>query len=317
MAKWINRSVVAAPRNGTTSHTVAFTPAASESLLVAVMYGSVTSTTPAGWTLPPGGSAINNGGMYVWHKTATAGESSLTTVHNGSNYPVIMAVYEFPAGSALVTAASSVNNPDSSSGPTLSGLTGTNLLVGIAASSVNGSVWPFTWTSPTGIVKDIDQGVPADVTDGYSFSLAYLEDSPASTWNPASTTSGVASERITLAVHVAPASSSYAGSAALSGTGGLSAAAGAALAVAVSLSGAGSLAGAGAPAITQAAALGGRGALTATGAATSAAAVSVSLSGAGSLTAKATGPVGPARDITLTVGAPSGHPLTIRAPEAT
>ena len=96
MVQWVNRSLTQAPRNGTTSHTVSFTPATAGNLLVCVVEGAVTSTTPTGWTLPTGGSAINNTGLYVWYKTATAAEASLTTTHNGSNYPAGFVIYDSP-----------------------------------------------------------------------------------------------------------------------------------------------------------------------------------------------------------------------------
>src|SRR6478752_3702729 len=101
MSSWVNRTVLSGSSvdpNGTTSHTCTFTAATSGNFLVAVVAGGVTSTTPSGWTLVT--SAINNAGLYVFTKTASASESSFTTTHNGSNYPILGVVYEFYAGSA-------------------------------------------------------------------------------------------------------------------------------------------------------------------------------------------------------------------------
>ena len=123
MVSWLNHAAIEAPRNGTTTHTVTpsagtavagttfFTPTAGR-LLVCLAEGSVTSTTPSGWTLPTGGSAINNTGLYVWYKTA-AGNDSLTTTHNGSNYDVIFDFYEFPSGTNAIVAVLAYTGPSS------------------------------------------------------------------------------------------------------------------------------------------------------------------------------------------------------------
>jgi len=323
VAKWINRTVVAAPRNGTASHTISFIPATSGSLLVGVIEGAVTSTTPTGWTLPTGGSAVNNTGLYVWYKTATAGEASFATTHNGSNYPVVAVVYEFAAGSTFVGAASAINQAAaSSSGPTLSGLTGTNLLVGTVATGVNSAnstVPTTTWSSPAGLIEDVDQGVLNSGTDGYALSVVYVEDSTATSWNPTSAGTGnVTVERITFAVKATATGSAFTGSAALSGAGVLSTARTVAVAAAVALSGAGGLSATGAPGASRTVALtgagtvavagsvatsatvklSGSGQLGATGAASSAGTGAAALAGSGSLTA--TGSPAYAGTVTLT-----------------
>jgi hypothetical protein len=115
MSNWLNHVTIAAPRNGTTSHTCdptnatgggtvvtgsTFTPTSGR-LLVVVCYGAVTFTTPSGWTLPTSGSAVNNGGLYVFYRTA-AGSDPFTTTQNGSNYPVVFDIYEFATGSTFV-----------------------------------------------------------------------------------------------------------------------------------------------------------------------------------------------------------------------
>src|SRR4051812_44300088 len=106
MVDWVNHVAIAAPRNATTTHNgitpssgtvvagTAFTPTAGR-LLICLCEGAVTSTTPAGWTLPTGGSAINSTGLYVWYKTA-AGSDTVSTTHNASNYPAVFDFYEYP-----------------------------------------------------------------------------------------------------------------------------------------------------------------------------------------------------------------------------
>lgn len=226
MAKWINRTLVQAPRNGTTSHAVAFTAATAGNLLVAVVEGAVTSTTPSGWTLPANGAAVSNTGLYVWWKVATAGEAAFTTTHNGSNYPIAVVVYEFHAGSTFVKAAQGSGIAKASANPALTGLTGTNL--GMAAIAIVGATSSATWTTVwTGATEDVDVAVATSGTDGYLFSAAYVEDSTATSFQPtgaATTTTTDTKEALTFAVKVSaatgtPASGSGSGSWTFAGAG--------------------------------------------------------------------------------------------------
>jgi hypothetical protein len=207
VAKWVNRTLVQAARNGTTSHTISFTAATAGNLLVAVLDGAVTSTTPTGWTLPTNGSAINNTGLYVWTKTATAGESSFSTTHNASNYPVGAVVYEFPAGSTFVKAATATALAHTAASPTISSLTGTNLLMSAVAEDVpfTGGTAQTTWTGAT---EDTDVFALNDTTnDGYLLSIGYSEDSTATSYAPTGSTSGtgtlISKEALTWAINVA------------------------------------------------------------------------------------------------------------------
>lgn len=209
MSAWVNRTLVQTPRNATSTHTVAFTPATVGNLLVAIAEGSVTSTTPTGWTLPTGGSAINNTGLYVWYKTAAASEASFTTTHNAANYAVGFVVYEFAAGSTFVKSVSATGSATTAANPNLTGLTGTNTtfgVVGISDGSGNGytsTAWSGTGTP----VKDTDVGAADSGTDGYGLSVAYVDGNTATSFQPTgnATQSGtpVTKEALTFAVQVA------------------------------------------------------------------------------------------------------------------
>lgn len=206
MALWINRSLVQAPRNGTTSHTISFTAATAGNLLVLVMEGAVTHTVPTGWTRQA--QALNNTELSVYTKTATAGESSFSTTHNGSDYPVGAVVYEFAAGSTWSGAVSNINGALGGVNPTLSGLTGTNLVFGAVAVTVADTFLPSTvWSGVTGLVEDSDVSVAHTTTDGYGLSLAYVEDYTGTSFAPTGTVTkgGVATtkEMLTFAVKVA------------------------------------------------------------------------------------------------------------------
>lgn len=215
MAIWINQVTIAAPRNGSTTHSVdpstgtvvtgtLFTPTAGN-LLVCLAEGAVTSTTPAGWTLPSGGSAINNTGLYLWYRTAAGGDT-FTTTHNGSNYPVVFSFYEFAAGSAFVSAAAATAVANTSSaGPTISGLTGTNLIMGVLGHGcgTDNTAASVAWGSG---VEQVDTFVQNATTDGYLFSVAYLEDSVLTSTTMSTTVTitgtGSSNERLIFAVNV-------------------------------------------------------------------------------------------------------------------
>lgn len=197
MATYLNHVAIAADRNGTTSHTVtpssgtvvagtAFTPTEGR-LLVCVVEGSVTSSTPSGWTLPTGGSAINYTGLYVWYRTA-AGSDSFTTTHNGSNYPVIFHFFEFAAGSTFISsAAASDVYYAGGAGPSLTGLSGT-LWVAAAMGQSQASDFEartITWSAGTELV-DV-RVLNAEYTDGYLYSLTHVADYESSTWSASAT----------------------------------------------------------------------------------------------------------------------------------
>lgn len=210
--QWINHVAISAPRNGTTTHTVSpssgtvaagatFTPTAGN-LLVCVCEGPVTSTTPSGWTLPANGAAINNTGLYVWYKTA-AGSDSLTTTHNGSNWPLVFDFYEFPAGSTFVKAAQSTGVAfNGGAGPTLSSLTGTNSIFGaVGRENTGATTTTCSWDSGT---EQTDSSITLSGTSGYDYGATELDGSTATSAAFSATFSSGAgtTERLMFAVNV-------------------------------------------------------------------------------------------------------------------
>lgn len=238
MAAWTNRAVFQLPRNGTATHTVdptsatnlvsgaAFTPTAGR-LLVAVIEGGVTSSTPSGWTLPASGSAVNNSGLYVWYRTAASGSNAFTTTHNGSNYPVVVTVYEFPAGSTFVKSVAGTGITYSGANPAVTGLTGTNTVMAVKAlAAADSSAYAFTWTGTPTPTEDVDLTTPKSGTDGYAFTIGYVDGFTGTSYQPTATnaiTSG-SHEALTFAVNVPAGGGSFTGSGsltlpALTGTG--------------------------------------------------------------------------------------------------
>lgn len=216
MALWVNRTVLSgasiAP-NGTTSHTCTFTAATSGNLLVAVVAGPVTFTTPSGWTLV--NSAVNFAGLYVFRKSASAGESSFTTTHNSSNPPIRGVVYEYASGSAAQNSGTSTGNSDNTSvsSPAVSSLTGTYTRFGTTALDISSGVTPGTtsWTVPT--ASDYDDNAPFSSQDGIQLGIG-LDDgnSGASFTENANLSTGGGSpqthERVAFALTVVTASTS-------------------------------------------------------------------------------------------------------------
>jgi len=184
-----------------------FTPTAG-SLLVVSVEGAVTSTTPAGWTLPSGGSAINFTGLYVWWRTAAGGDTFSTT-HNSANYPAVFDIYEFPAGSTFSGAAASTAVASGGAGPSVASLTGTNFIMGSVGNEAfsTSSSGTVGWASG---VEAIDTLAVFATTSGYLYSLTYLEDSALTSSSIAATISGASNlqatyERLMFAVKVSGA----------------------------------------------------------------------------------------------------------------
>ncbi|SRR6266496_3150626 len=189
MSSWINRTVLSGSsvaENGTTSHTCTFTAATSGSLLIAVLAGSVTSTTPSGWSLVI--SAINFTGLYVFSKTASAGESSFSTTHNTANFAIEGVVYEFYTGSSVVgTAGSATSMSSNATGPACTSLTGTYTSFAARSwdmSATNSSA-SAAWTLPS--IEDYDASVPKVTNDGIYLTTAYDDNSTGTSFTPSST----------------------------------------------------------------------------------------------------------------------------------
>jgi len=190
MSSWVNRTVLSGASiaaNGTNAHTCTFTAAGGGDLLIAVVAGAVTFTTPTGWALE--GSAINDTGLYVFSKTASASESSFSTTHNGSNYAILGVVYEFFAGSAVIGNAGTDNNQSATAtGPDTNSLTGTYSRFAVRSWNMTGtsSTAAAAWTLPS--IEDYDTYVPnSGSTDGVALTIAYDDNVTGASFTPSST----------------------------------------------------------------------------------------------------------------------------------
>ena len=177
MSAWINRTDLSGSSinaNGTNSHTCTFTAATSGNFLVAIVAGAVTFSTPTGWTLVE--SIAGNSGMYVFSKTASNGESSFATTHNGSDYPIRGIVYEFPAGTSVLSSnnvGGLATDGTPSKGPSVSSLTGT--YTGFSARrctlSSGSCTWAVAWLTPG--IEDYDTYTPKGTQDGVALTIGY------------------------------------------------------------------------------------------------------------------------------------------------
>lgn len=181
---WINKSGGVSARNGTNTHTVPFGfTSTSGSLLVVVMFGAVTHTA-SGWTEQL--SPVSSGELSVFTKTS-AGDNSITAVHNGSNYAISSVVYEFPAGSTYVGGDSSNNTSETF--PTL-GLSGSPMLV-IAARgrTATGTETGASTVWSGGMVEDLDvYDAYASGTDSGHLTVAHEINVTSTSYTPSATT---------------------------------------------------------------------------------------------------------------------------------
>jgi hypothetical protein len=149
---WLNTSSGIAARNGTNTHVIPFgftsTPG---SFLQIIVYGGVTQVGPGDpWTerLSP----INSGELSLFTKDESTGDSSFTVTHNGSNYAVAYAVWEFAEGT-VYTGGAQANVSNVNTMPELTGLPGVEQVVFGALGRVNGAdtataasaAWPENW----------------------------------------------------------------------------------------------------------------------------------------------------------------------------
>lgn len=197
---FVQRTTFNEARNGTTSHTLTFAPATAGNLLVAVAAAGAVISLPGAWTRVA--MSLDGADIGVWTKTATAGESSVVATLSAANYALIGAIYEAPSN---VTFHSETHNlgVHSDPNPTLSGLTGTNITLGIVGRGYGGDA--ITEVDWTGAVEDFQFFVPPAGTDGVALSVAYVAANTATSFAPTGAITGTAQggkQSVTLALKI-------------------------------------------------------------------------------------------------------------------
>lgn len=155
MTTWLNHVTIRT--GGAGSHTVdpsnptaggavladgsAFTPTAGR-FLICVVASPVSASTPSGWTLGSGASAIGTTELYVFHKTAAGGDT-LATNHDSGSFGVTFDFYEFDAAASFQSAAAFVASASGAT-ETISGLTGTSFVMAFVITTDNASPWTIT-----------------------------------------------------------------------------------------------------------------------------------------------------------------------------
>jgi hypothetical protein len=163
---------------------------------VALVYGAVTNAGSVGWTeqLQP----VNSAELSVFTKTAAGGGDVLTVTNNGSNYPEVVVLYEFPAGSTYDVGTS--GSPTSDTFPTLSGLAGgagnERLIIAARGRAVVNTGALSSSAAWTTFIEDADLYTAFATTDGVYMTVAHVINytgtsiTPAATqtWNPSDST---------------------------------------------------------------------------------------------------------------------------------
>ena len=204
MAAFTHRSSGTAAVNAGSTHTLTFTPAAANSLLVLVAASGTLLTFPAGWTEKI--SAINYTGLYVATKTATAGETSVVITHNAAGYVAQWAVYEFPPGSAYGIGTQANGQTITVPPPALTGIPSGHTVFAVldmAANNVNTLNFTSAWTQPP--TEDVDAFAAMGTNDGNYLTIAYVDKVTGGTVTPAVTVTKTGSgsnigERITFSI---------------------------------------------------------------------------------------------------------------------
>ena len=205
---WVNHETAIDARNGTSTHSVTFanTPTTGN-LLVLVVAGDITSTTPSGWTSYA--SAVNGTGLYVFTKTATSGDTGFSTTNNASNYPLAYELFEFSSSAAMSgTAGTVTSNAGVNTWASATSLPGTSVFV-VATHSFGigtgggSSILPTTWASPW--TKSADLYTAPSGTDGACLLSGWQDTVTATSLGPSSTdvtnsNSGSTGQSITFAV---------------------------------------------------------------------------------------------------------------------
>lgn len=209
---YVNLANGAAPRNGTSSHTInfGFTPAAN-TLLVVVVHGPGTHSTPStGWVERL--STTGTGELAVYTKFAVGDESSIVVDHSLSNIPLNWIAYAFPVGSGWVAWTGS--SPTTDTWPSLSGMPATDkVILAIRARVITSTTGATDIAWGSGWTQDYEATTVAASggTNGTTISAARRINHTSDTWtisNYFHSSSGTyASDRQfgVLALDVAPA----------------------------------------------------------------------------------------------------------------
>jgi hypothetical protein len=220
MARWTNTYTLGMP-SGAATNTIVVDPTTSGTvlagtrvapsagnLLVCIAGGGLTQTTPSGWTLPTNGSAVGNGGTYIWSRTATGSDTITTTVNGPGTWPTVYTFLEFAAGSTLLGANSAINvSKSAGAGPTLTTAAGTKLYVAVGNQNYAPTSGTPAWSAwGNSAVEFVDVFVVGGSNfKGYVFGHAYIEDSTATSMAVAATLTSNdtdTTERLMFAVQV-------------------------------------------------------------------------------------------------------------------
>lgn len=208
MSKWIQKSVVTTSAAGANA-TIAFTASAVSSVLVAVVASNTVLSTPTGWTLER--AAVDSQALYVWTKTASAGENQLVTTRGVAGIAITAIIYELPATSTVI--ASTAQTGFNLSGVAVTGLSGMTsdpkLLMHYASYAPSNSSVVADIAFDDATIVDVNSKAFSSSSEVILQLSGYLEDSTFTAWAPRVLVGDVtggnlggSSERITIAFNL-------------------------------------------------------------------------------------------------------------------
>lgn len=155
-------------------------PAAGD-LDVLVVNSDTTVQTPAGYTLPVGGSQVGNQGAYVFYRIALGTEPATTTITTNGNFPVCLSYQRWRGAQAFDKITGVINTANQTSAQTAAtGALATINELAITAVCLHGV---GAWSNPT-----YPAGYAPGPTATFTGSVNVLS------WSAAKTTAGTASE---------------------------------------------------------------------------------------------------------------------------
>ena len=150
-----------------------------------------TVSTPSGWTLPTGGSQVNNQGAYVFVRKAAGGEGSTVTITTGANVPAVAGWSRWRGGNNLdVTVSARIDANVGGVTPALDtgALAGTDELVVVAAllhrlasPTPSAPVWSSGYTPLTSVTEGTGTSGCTQFV-GYRTDAGTAAETPSCSW---------------------------------------------------------------------------------------------------------------------------------------
>lgn len=174
--------------DGNSGHVYTFgagAPAAGDLDLLAVNSDTTVPTPPSGWTLPAGGTFVNNQGAYVYYRKAAGTEGATVTVTTNGNFDTDLIWARFSGADALDVAVNAhLDNIADTTTPAVS--TGTLAVAGelsfaFAALHPGAAATSPVWSAGYTDLEAVSQGVVTGFA-AYKTTAGTAAETPSVTW---------------------------------------------------------------------------------------------------------------------------------------